>query len=349
MAARRAARKEERWQEVTTQPAAPVRQRGRKLAEGDDVTDANTWDDVEWRPDEVEAAEAQVRSATAASDAVARACADATARWDEHYAVNLTNYHDRRYLLNEFEPLAAAAAASAELTVLEAGCGAGNSIFPLLAASPRIRCIGFDISPRAIQLIRERLTREGLHDRARALVWDVSTPPPTAELPPLPVADVVLAIFTLSALAPSALPAAFAHLHATLRPGGVLLLRDYGRLDLKQMKFAGTRGSQLSEVGGGGGDGGDGVDGGGNGADGSGSGARDAKCRRGSEWYARGDGTTVLFFTTDRVRALATEAGFEVDDCRYDRRLVVNRRDGTRMQRVWVVSVLRKAADTSQK
>ena len=47
------------------------------------------------------------------------------------------------------------------------------------------------------------------------------------------------------ALSPEALPAALAQLHAGLRPGGTLLLRDYGRLDLKHLKFAAVPGSRL--------------------------------------------------------------------------------------------------------
>ena len=47
------------------------------------------------------------------------------------------------------------------------------------------------------------------------------------------------------ALSPEALPAALAQLHASLRPGGTLLLRDYGRLDLKHLKFAAVPGSRL--------------------------------------------------------------------------------------------------------
>ena len=72
----------------------------------------------------------------------------------------------------------------------------------------------------------------------------------------------------------------------------------------------------------------------------------------GCEWYRRGDGTTALFFTTEAISALASEAGLEVEALRYDRRLVVNRAEKTRMQRVWVVATLRKphsgaAASTS--
>ena len=94
--------------------------------------------------------------------------------------------------------------------------------------------------------------------------------------------------------------------------GGQLLLRDYGRLDLKQLKFA--RAGSSARLGSG----------------------------HGCEWYSRGDGTTALFFTTDAIRALATSAGLEVRSLGYDRRLTVNRAERKRMHRVWVVAELVK-------
>ena len=62
----------------------------------------------------------------------------------------------------------------------------------------------------------------------------------------------------------------------------------------------------------------------------------------GCEWYARGDGTTALFFTTDAIRTLAAGAGLDVVSVGYDRRLVVNRATRAKMHRVWVVATLRR-------
>ena len=89
-----------------------------------------------------------------------------------------------------------------------------------------------------------------------------------------------------------------------------MLLRDYGRLDLKQLKFA-QNGKRLGSF---------------------------EDC----EWYARGDGTTALFFTTECWQRLAAASGLEVRSLRYDRRLFVNRADETKMHRVWVVAELFK-------
>lgn len=168
------------------------------------------------------------------------------------------------------------------------------------------------VRPRrlAVAEANERLEREQLQARGCAFVLDIGLPPPSGQLPAHGV-DTVLAIFTLSALPPEALPAAFGHLARVLRPGGQLLLRDYGRLDLKQLKFAAVAGARL------------------------GSG-------HGCEWYARGDGTTAFFFTTEAVAALAAQAGLVVEQLAYDKRMAVNRATKTRMHRVWVVATLRK-------
>ena len=61
------------------------------------------------------------------------------------------------------------------------------------------------------------------------------------------------------------------------------------------------------------------------------------------EWYARGDGTTVVFFSEERLRERATAAGFDVESlAEGDHRLVVNRATQTKMRRVWVAGVFRK-------
>lgn len=44
-----------------------------------------------------------------------------------------------------------------------------------------------------------------------------------------------------------------------------------------------------------------------------------------------------------QLKSLAEVAGFVVESMREDKRLMVNRADKTRMQRVWLVATLRKA------
>lgn len=313
----------DRWAAERTRPVdgAP-RQRARHLPEKADantVLQHNAWDDVELTAQEVAAAEQVVQAQPMAPAHRGDECRrQAASLWDAHYAVNLRNYHDRRYLHNEYPSLLCRADGQPDgpVVVLETGCGVGNTLLPLLLHSPHVSAVGCDHAAGAVVRANERLEREGLAHRGRAICWDLGQPPPEGELPASGF-DTILSIFTLSALPPEALPLAFAHLVACLKPGGQLLIRDYGRLDMKQLKFAKAAGGRL------------------------GSG-------HGCEWYARGDGTTALFFTTEAVATLARQAGLEVSSVAYDRRLVVNRADRLRMNRVWVVAQLRKPVSSER-
>jgi tRNAThr (cytosine32-N3)-methyltransferase len=303
------------WEAETTAPSRPVRTRARQLNDVADEMKHNHWDDFEMSSDEVAAAEEIVAGQAVACADVGEAYAHGAAQsWDRHYEENLRNYKDRQYLRNEFPTLLVDE--GKDLFVLETGCGVGNTLLPLLGLGPRVKALGCDHATTAVDKANERLAREGLSERGFAFGWDIGRPTTVSGAPPPRGVDVVLAIFTLSALEPQMLPKAFKHLAACLKPGGQLLLRDYGRLDLKQLKFAAASGSRgrLGSF-------------------------------RGCEWYARGDGTTAYFFTTEVVRALSEDAGLEVVSLRYDRRLVINRATRTRMHRVWVVAELRKPAD----
>ena len=313
---RRHAASVERWRTDTTPSLPPKRERARELGENDDPMAHNAWDDVGWDDGEREQTDAIIRETPLAAASTAAACVEhAAERWDAHYHTNIRNYHDRRYLQNEFAPLAALLAADSKraAVLLETGCGAGNAVLPLLAATRWLRVLACDISAAAVDLVRERCAREALGHRASSFVWDIGADPPLPAALPAGGVDVVLSVFTLSALPPDRLATAFANLYACLAPGGALLLRDYGRRDLKQLKFARA----------------------------SGAGGR-LPCDGADEWYVRGDGTTVVFFSEARLRELATAAGFEVESLAEDHRLVVNRATKTKMRRVWVAGVFRK-------
>ena len=137
-------------------------------------------------------------------------------------------------------------------------------------------------------------------------MWDVGA---DRRCPPLPAGgvDVVLSVFTLSALPPNRLATAFANLYACLAPGGALL-RDYGRRDLKQLKFAREQRERPAAT-----------------ASTSGTCAATA---------------TVVFFGGGSASSAA--AGFDVESLAEDHRLVVNRATQTKMRRVWVTGVFRK-------
>jgi len=172
----------------------------------------------------------------------------------------------------EFPELVAAAELSAgPCTVVEVGCGAGNAIFPLLEQNrnSELRIHAFDYSSHAIKLVQHNtLYTSPPCGTITASVWDLSSAAPPPGLAPRS-ADILVLVFVLSALHPSEWPRAISNIAQILKPGGLVLMRDYGRYDLTQLRF--KAGRLLDD-----------------------------------NFYIRGDGTRVYFFELDELALLFT-------------------------------------------
>eukprot|EP00049_Salpingoeca_infusionum_P012029 m.213339 g.213339 ORF g.213339 m.213339 type:complete len:370 (+) comp15083_c2_seq5:835-1944(+) len=194
--------------------------------------------------------------------------------------------------------------ASAHCTkrILEVGCGAGNTVFPILAKNPdpNLFVYACDYAPSAVQVVKSQAAYDT--SRCRAFVCDISAD--DFHLPDNSM-DIVVMIFVLSALHPEEMKRAAKKVAKVLKPGGLLLFRDYGRHDLAQLRLKAGR---LLE----------------------------------QNLYIRGDGTRVYFAETDEIRELFTSEGLVEEMNKYDRRLIVNRAKRITMQRVWVQAKFRK-------
>ncbi|KAF6115000.1 methyltransferase like 8 [Phyllostomus discolor] len=148
----------------------------------------------------------------------------------------------------------------ATFRILEVGCGAGNSVFPILNTlqnAPESFLYCCDFASGAVELVKSHPSYRAA--QCCAFVRDVCDdrvpyPFPDGAL------DVVLLVFVLSSVHPDRMQGVVNQLSKLLKPGGMLLFRDYGRYDKTQLRF--KKGHCLSE-----------------------------------NFYVRGDGTRAYFFT----------------------------------------------------
>ncbi|KAL9186261.1 hypothetical protein ACHAXT_005499 [Thalassiosira profunda] len=225
-----------------------------------------------------------------------------------------------------------------EVTIVEIGCGVGNAIMPLLEqhselmqqhqqqsspvhAPPQLHIHCLDFAPTAIELLKEdpRFAAAAKEGRATAHVYDLSSMhPSTISVGNAQTlansADVAILLFCLSAIGPhpsASLDRAARHVIDMLRPGGTLVIRDYGRLDEAQMKL--------------------------------GKGDKEL----GDNFYRKGDGTGCYYFELDDLRDLFVnkeegDGKLELLELDYLQRVYRNRGDGTERRRVWVQGRFRK-------
>jgi SAM-dependent methyltransferase len=265
----------------------------------------------------------------------ARIIACSARSWDAFYGRHEDRFFlPRNYVERDFPALLRAA--GAPFSLLEFGCGTGACLLPLLARLPRLLATGFDLSARAVALAVAGAAGAGVGDRLCAFPCDATAGGARgiaaavaaahgARVPGAPPLlapgargfDAALLLFMLSAVPPEAHRGVVRAAAECLRPGGLLLLRDYGEGDEAQGRFG--AGARLTERG-------------------------DVMVRR--------DGTLAAFLSLAALRAHAAAAGLEETGwaaaggggggSRYLHRRYRNRATGEELQRVFVHAVWRK-------
>ncbi|KND05056.1 uncharacterized protein SPPG_00732 [Spizellomyces punctatus DAOM BR117] len=262
----------------------------RYLQHEEDVYNFNAWDNVTW--DEEQERSALELIAKQAENKVPEGMREkyeeeAPQFWDQFYAKNANRFFkDRNWLRVEFPEIFEGLPkdSSERYNVFEIGCGAGNTVFPLLneAASSNVFVYACDYSKVAVDVVKSN--PEYNENKCHAFVYDITSEQPP-DLEPGSI-DVCICIFVLSAIHPSSWETAVRNIWRILKPGGLLLFRDYGRYDLAQLRFKGGR--MLEE-----------------------------------NFYIRGDGTRVFFFDQADISKMFKD--FIIEQNAVDRRLIVNR------------------------
>uniref|UniRef100_A0A7N0UAS2 Methyltransferase type 12 domain-containing protein n=1 Tax=Kalanchoe fedtschenkoi TaxID=63787 RepID=A0A7N0UAS2_KALFE len=232
--------------------------------------------------------------------------------WDKFYKRhNNKFFKDRHYLEKDWGSYFSQEsddASSSGKVVLEVGCGAGNTVYPLLAGFPGLFVHACDFSPEAISLVKSH--KDFNTDRINAFVCDVTKDDLTDKILPSSV-DILTLVFVLSAVSPEKMHFILRNAKKVLKPMGCVLLRDYAVGDFAQAKLE----SKNQAI--------------------------------GENFYVRGDGTSKpfivvqysYFFSQDMMLNLFRDSGYNNLDINVYCKQIENRSRGVTMERRWIRAI----------
>lgn len=288
----------------------------RFLTEDKNVFAHNAWDSVEWDEEQKKQADAKVKEDVKnvmPDDRAKQYEEAANDYWNKFYQTHQRDFFkDRHWIFHEFEELTSRKHASQDVEesfkVFEVGCGVGNTMLPVLEMNldSQLFFYGCDFSSVAVDLLKKHSSYD--EKRVHAFVLDATDKEWEVPFEKASI-DIIVMIFTLSAIHPSHFDNIIGQIEYYLKPGGLFLFRDYGRYDLAQLRFKPN--NCISE-----------------------------------NFYVRGDGTRAYFFDEQELHQLLTKNGLEKKELFVDRRLQVNRAKHLKMYRIWIQAKYRKPLST---
>ncbi|XP_050418829.2 tRNA N(3)-methylcytidine methyltransferase METTL6 [Patella vulgata] len=233
---------------------------------------------------------------------------EAQKNWDLFYKRNTTKFFkDRHWTTREFQELLNEKNKESKLVIFEVGCGVGNFMFPLLQEDDSLYFYACDFSNRAVDFVKDNSQYD--NERCTAFQCDITKDDITNQIP-INSVDVATMIFVLSAVNPDKMVDALKNVFRVIKPGGCLLIRDYGLYDFAMLRFA--AGHKLSE-----------------------------------NFYVRQDGTRAYYFSLEILEGMMTEAGFIQERNDYVQRNTVNKKEGINVPRIFVQGKFVKPGDNS--
>lgn len=199
---------------------------------------------------------------------------------------------------------------------LEIGCGAGNTVFPLLELDAAATVYCCDFSARAVDLVKKRAATLPECDRSRVKVFVCdATCEALLDNVPAKSVDVATLIFALSAMSKPKMEYALRNLSTVMRDDqrGAICVRDYAAGDLAQERFDGKDAQKLSE-----------------------------------NFYVRSDGTRAYYFTHDDLTKLFSDQGMEMREMFVHERTITNRGQALDMNRRWVQASFASAKTSAE-
>ena len=185
----------------------------RYLESEEDVFNHNAWDHVEWGEEQIKQAQELISKQY---DHPVKEFdknlynSNPAKYWDLFYKHNRENFFkDRKWLQIEFPSLYKVTSKNYQqpTTILEIGCGAGNTFFPILNQNENenLKIFGCDYSKVAVDLVKSNESFISNHEKgvAYSSVWDLANPEGNIpeDLPPNSV-DIVIMVFVFLALHP---------------------------------------------------------------------------------------------------------------------------------------------------
>ena len=215
--------------------------------------------------------------------------------WEKFYKFNKTNFfQDRHYILKEFMELNNDTRPS--ISLLDMGCGVGNSFYPLIKVKNNLIVYAFDFSNRAINNAKTHKLYEKNKNRIFLKNLDLVN-----DEIDYPSCDYGILMFVLSAINPEYHEKIIEKISNKINKDGIVFFRDYAKYDMAQIRFAQRKKNKVNE-----------------------------------NLYMRKDKTLSYFFDQKEIENLFNKYNFQTIDSKLVSRVIENRKENKKMNRLWL-------------